>query len=225
MPAERPQRPPDARAGQAPYGDGCAGKVPGDTRQRRSRRSPPAGRRAPPRLPDNSPRTDPRLLRCASGHARCNRGQEIEHRAKPPGTSFQASARSTSIPTSQKACKRVSHGRADGDPGERPAEGTEKLLERAALADLLERRLSVPRSSAGSLGHEPYLYTAREVGVSPPRVRPRRRPSLGRRRCEACRLSRRVAQPQAQPLPRHSFESPGASNETPCGLADLLLAS
>jgi len=82
------------------------------------------------------------------------------------------------------------------------AEVAEKLLERAGLADLVDRRLSVEAVRRWKPASEPYLYAARELSV------PAEDCALvavhpwdidGR---QARRPTGRVAQPHARSLPR-----------------------
>jgi 2-haloacid dehalogenase len=100
----------------------------------------------------------------------------------------------------------------------------EKLLERAGLADLVERRLSVDAIKRWKPAPEPYLYAARELGVPPDQcalvaVHPWDVDGAKRAGLRGAWLNRRRWR-----YPDF-FERPDASGETLGGLADLLLAA
>jgi 2-haloacid dehalogenase len=103
------------------------------------------------------------------------------------------------------------------------AEVAAKLLERAGLADLVERRLSVDEVRRWKPAREPYLHAARACGVAPEQcaliaVHPWDVDGARRAGLRAGWLNRRGARYPA------FFEPPDASGETLAALADALLA-
>ncbi|HYY32648.1 MAG TPA: haloacid dehalogenase type II [Gaiellaceae bacterium] len=103
------------------------------------------------------------------------------------------------------------------------AEVAEKLLERAGLADLVERRLSVDSVKRWKPAPEPYLYAARDLGVPPDQcvlvaAHPWDVDGAKRAGLRGAWLNRKRSH-----YPDF-FERPDASGETLGGLADLLLA-
>lgn len=103
------------------------------------------------------------------------------------------------------------------------AEIAAKLLERAGLADLVERFLSVDEVRRWKPAREPYLHAARELGVEPQRctlvaVHPWDIDGAKHAGLHAGWLNRRKA---TYP---DFFESPDATGETLGALADALVA-
>ena len=101
------------------------------------------------------------------------------------------------------------------------AEVAEKLLARAGLADLVERRLSVDAIERWKPAREPYLYAARELGVAPEHcmliaVHPWDIDGAKRAGLQAGWLNRRNA---AYP---DFFKAPDATGDTLGALADTL---
>jgi 2-haloacid dehalogenase len=104
------------------------------------------------------------------------------------------------------------------------AEVAEKLLERAGLDDLVERRLSVDEVRRWKPAPEPYRHAARELGASPEEcvlvaVHPWDIDGAKRVGLQAAWLNRKRA-----PYPDF-FERPDATAETLRGLAEALLAA
>ena len=103
------------------------------------------------------------------------------------------------------------------------AEVAEKLLERAGLADLVERWLSVNAVRRWKPAPEPYLYAARELDVQPGQcalvaVHPWDIDGAKRAGLQAAWLNR-----QGGRYPEF-FERPDWSSQTLAGLAETLLA-
>jgi len=104
------------------------------------------------------------------------------------------------------------------------AEVAEKLLERATLSDLVERRLSVDEMRRWKPAPEPYRHAVRELAVSPGEsvlvaVHPWDIDGAKRAGLQAAWLNRKRA-----PYPDF-FERPDATAETLGGLAEALLAA
>ena len=104
------------------------------------------------------------------------------------------------------------------------AEVAEKLLERAGLAELVERRLSVDAVKRWKPAPEPYLHAARELGLDPGdcalvAVHPWDVDGAKRAGLQGAWLNRKGA-----PYPEF-FERPDASELTLGGLAQALLAA
>jgi 2-haloacid dehalogenase len=102
------------------------------------------------------------------------------------------------------------------------AELAAKLLKRAGLAHLFERRLSVDDVRRWKPARESYLYAARELGVSPERcvliaVHPWDIDGAKRAGLQAAWLNRR-----ASPYPNF-FQPPNFTSATLGGLADAVL--
>jgi len=103
------------------------------------------------------------------------------------------------------------------------AKVAEKLLERAGLSELVERRLSVDEVRRWKPAPEPYQHALREVAVSPAEcvlvaARPWDIDGAKRAGLQAAWLNRKRA-----PYPDF-FERPDATAETLGGLAEALLA-
>jgi 2-haloacid dehalogenase len=99
-----------------------------------------------------------------------------------------------------------------------------KLLERAGLADLVERRISVDEVRRWKPAPEPYLHAARDLGVEPGRctlvaVHPWDVDGAKRAGLQAAWLNRRNT-----PYPEF-FAAPDFTGETLITLAEVLLAS
>ena len=104
------------------------------------------------------------------------------------------------------------------------AEVAEKLLERAGLADLVERRLSVDEVQRWKPAPEPYLHAASTLGVPPEQcaliaVHPWDIDGAKRAGLRAGWLNRKKS-----PYPDF-FQAPDATSETLSGLADALLTA
>jgi 2-haloacid dehalogenase len=104
------------------------------------------------------------------------------------------------------------------------AEVAEKLLDRAGLAEMVERRLSVDEVRRWKPAPEPYRYAAHELGVPPDRctliaVHPWDVDGAKRAGLQAAWLNRNDS-----PYPEF-FEAPDATGETLGRLADALLAA
>ncbi len=104
------------------------------------------------------------------------------------------------------------------------AEVAEKLLERAGLSDLVERRLSVDEVRLWKPAPEPYRHAVRELAVSPGEsvlvaAHPWDIDGAKRAGLQAAWLNRKRA-----PYPDF-FERPDATAETLGGLAEALLAA
>jgi 2-haloacid dehalogenase len=104
------------------------------------------------------------------------------------------------------------------------AELAEKLLERAGLSELVERRLSVDEVRRWKPAPEPYRHAVRELAVSPGEsvlvaVHPWDIDGAKRAGLQAAWLNRKGA-----PYPDF-FEWPDATAATLGGLAEALLAS
>jgi 2-haloacid dehalogenase len=104
------------------------------------------------------------------------------------------------------------------------AEVAEKLLERAGLSELVERRLSVDEVRRWKPAPEPYQHALRELAVSPAEcvlvaAHPWDIDGAKRARLQAAWLNRKRA-----PCPDF-FQRPDATAETLGGLAEALLAA
>lgn len=104
------------------------------------------------------------------------------------------------------------------------AEVAERLLERAGLADLIERRLSVDEVRRWKPAPEPYLHAARELGVPTEQcaliaVHPWDIDGAKRAGLQAAWLNRKVSS-----YPEF-FQPPDVTAETLGGLADILLGA
>jgi 2-haloacid dehalogenase len=104
------------------------------------------------------------------------------------------------------------------------AEIAGRLLERAGLADLVERRISVDEVQRWKPAREPYLHAARELGVAPERctlvaVHPWDVDGAKRAGLQAAWLNRRNA---TYP---DFFETPDATGETLTTLVEVLRSS